>query len=76
MGYTNYTPDEWREKMSNCTDKSELEYLLRNKPKGANAITTGTPVIVNGATGLPLLEKLSQGKAKELPSLSEQMKKK
>lgn len=58
-----YTPEEWREKMSNCTDKSEMEYLLKNKPKGIkSAITTGTPVIVHGAEGLPLLESLCSGK--------------
>jgi hypothetical protein len=69
-----YTPEEWRNKVSACTDKAELEYLLRNKPKGVkSAITTGTPVIINGAEGLPFLEKLAQGKGNELPGLDEQM---
>jgi len=70
-----YTAEEWREKLSNCTEKSELEYLLTHKPKGVkSAITTGTPVIVHGAEGLPFLEKLCQGKGRELPGLDAQIK--
>ena len=58
-----YSAEEWRERMSNCTDKDELQYLLKHKPKNVKAITTGEPVIVHGAEGLPFLEKLSSGKA-------------
>ena len=54
---------EWREKMSNCTDRAELDYLLKNKPKGAkSAITSGTHIIATSTTGLPFLEQLSSGK--------------
>lgn len=61
MGY-NLTPEEWRERMSKCTDPDEMKHLLKIKPKGMkSAITTGTPKIFNGADGLPLLDRLIKG---------------
>lgn len=57
------TPDEWRKRMSNCTDQADLEYLLKNKPKGAKSIIHGTQIARYAAGGdLPFLNDLISGK--------------
>ena len=58
------TVEDWERRMSNCTTKSEMDYLLRNKPAGVKTIKSGTKVFVskNPAQGKPLLDRLMSGK--------------
>jgi len=70
------TVEEWEKRMDAATDEAEIKSLLRNKPKGAKTIRTGTPMVGAGKVGsgvdvllpgdsrgdLPLLNRLTRGK--------------
>lgn len=57
------TPEEWRKRMSDCTEQADLEYLLKNKPKGAKNIVHGTQIVRYAEGGdLPFLNELTNGK--------------
>ena len=54
--------EDWNKKMSNAKSHSEIQALLRLKPKGARAITSGQTIMNSGKRGdYPLLDKLTGG---------------
>lgn len=53
----------WSDRMNKCNSQSEMEYLLKTKPKGIkSAIMTGSPIVCGGGSVSPLLNKLMSGK--------------
>jgi hypothetical protein len=55
--------DRWREKLESADSPSEVQSLLRNRPKGAKTIRSGgAGVRIPSGSNLPVLDKFLTGK--------------